>query len=578
MTQYLLEGIETPRKGRFSWASLLGLLGAVALGASWLLPNHYVPWYFFHSDAMAFIAVFAWLVSIQLRGEADEVVPRVVIVILLAVAIPWAQWAAGLLGFAGEAWVATLYLGGLAASVLVGFRWARQANGEAVLLETIVAATFIGGFISTGLSLAQWLRLEDALGIFVANLGDTARPFANLAQPNLLATLLVMSVVAAAWLYESNRIGRWGLATAVLFLTVGLCLTQSRAGYLSAAVVCAWWIFKARTVSARRLELWWAPGWLLAIALVAFGLHHLSAAFDLADDRAVAIYDNNGRWLMWKQIARGILESPWGGYGWEHTTAAQMTGAISHPGDLATAYAHDIFLDMFAWLGIPLGLAVCVAAVWWVGSRALQTKGRVGVFAFALALPVLAHSVVEFPFAYAVFLFPAGIMLGAVEGASVRTRAAVLQAWRRHVAMALTLGWAALGVQVVREYGPAEDDFRFLRFEAMHMGKTPGTHSRPSFVLLSQMAGLLDVGRIQPHPGMTDQEIGEVRNVTLRYPWAPPAVLYAAVLEANGRQAEADRQLEVIRGMYGPRYFADAKLRLDDLRTHWQEPASAGRR
>jgi O-antigen ligase len=577
MTEYLLQGIETPRKGRFSWASLLALLGAVALGASWLLPNHYVPWYFFHSDAMAFAAVVAWLLSVQSRGGADEVVPRVVLAVLLGIAIPWAQWAAGLLGFAGEAWVATLYLGGLAASLLIGFRWAHQAEGEAVLLETVVAATFVGGMISTGLSLVQWLRLEDALGIFIANLGDTARPFANLAQPNLLATLLVMSVVAAAGLYESARIGRWGLAAAVLFLTVGLCLTQSRAGYLSATVVSAWWVVKAQTVAARRLQLWWAPVWLLTIVLVAAGLHYLSALFDLADDRAVAIYDNNGRWLMWKQIARGILESPWVGYGWEHTTAAQMTGAISHPGDLATAYAHDIFLDILAWLGLPLGLVVCGAAIWWVASRALRTNGRLGVFAFALALPVLAHSIVEFPFAYAVFLFPAGIMLGAVEGAQAGAPATMPGAWRR-LALVATLAWAALGIQVVREYGPAEDDFRFLRFEAMHMGKTPASHSRPTFVLLSQMAALLDVGRIQPHPGMTDEEIREVRNVTLRYPWAPPAVLYEAVLDANGRKAEAARQLEVIRGMYGSRYFADASLRLEDLRTQWQERASAGQR
>jgi O-antigen ligase len=576
MTEFL-EGMETPRKGRFSWTSLLALLGAVALGASWLMPNHYVPWYFFHSDALAFVAVFAWLVSVQARPAADHVVPPAVVVVLCAMAVPWAQWAAGLIGFAGEAWVATLYIGGLAASLLIGYRWARQPDGEAGLLATVVAAVFVSGMISTGLSLVQWLRVEDLLGIFIANLGDTARPFANLAQPNLLATLLVMSVVAAAWLHESGRIGRWGLAAAVLFLTVGLCLTQSRAGYLSAAVVSAWWVLKARNVPDRRLHAWWAPAWLLAIAVVAAVLHAVSAAFELADDRLVPIYDNNGRWLMWKQVARGILESPWFGYGWEHTTAAQMSGAISHPGDLATAYAHDIFLDVFAWVGIPLGLIACVTAVWWVGSAAFRAKGRLAVFAFGLALPVLAHSVVEFPFAYAVFLFPAGIMLGAVAGAQARAAPTLAPGWRG-AALALTIGWAALGVQVVREYGPAEDDFRFLRFEAMHMGNTPASHTRPTFVLLTQMAALLDVGRVQPRPGMTEQEIAQVRNVTLRYPWAPPAVLYEAVLEANGWQAEAARQLQVIRGMYGPRYFTDAQVRLDDLRAQWRQPASAGQR
>src|SRR6185369_2295516 len=103
--------LETPREGRFSWGGLLRLVGLMCLGISWLMPNHYLPWYAFHSDAMAFLAVFAWLLSLEAEGTKTISIPRLAVLVAAATALPWLQYAGGLLGFAGEAWLATLYLG-----------------------------------------------------------------------------------------------------------------------------------------------------------------------------------------------------------------------------------------------------------------------------------------------------------------------------------------------------------------------------------------------------------------------------------------------------------------------------------
>jgi hypothetical protein len=568
---------ETPRKGRFSWGSLLRLAGLMCLGLSWLMPNHYLPWYFFHTDAMAFLAVFAWLLSLQLEDPetSSHQVPRLALFVLAIAALPWAQVAGGLLGFAGEAWIATLYLGGFAASIFVGFAWARQSDVESTLLETVAAAILFAALVSTGLCLIQWLRLEEWLGIFVGNLGDTGRPFANLLQPNLLGTLMVMSVVVLAWLYEARRIGGWGLGLGGVFLTVGLSFTQSRAGYMSALAVITWWFFKGAAQQPARMRRWWAPAWLLLLATFSAILPRLSVALDLAGHRPVSLFDNNGRWLMWKQIARGIIESPWVGYGWDHTPAAQMAGSITYPGKLATGYAHNIALDAMAWLGVPLGLLLCLAGAIWLVRRARSIRDRVPVFALALALPVIVHSVFEFPFAYAVFLFPVGIMVGVIEG-SHRDSATVKIA--RVWMLAFSVALAALGWQVAREYVLAEDDFRFLRFEALRMGTTPASHSRPDFLLLTQMDALLEVGRIKPAPGMSAEQIERVRYVTVKYSWAPPSFLYAAVLEANGLRAQAARQMQIVNGMYGRAFYTDASARLGELRDQWRDGASIPRR
>ena len=98
----LAEQIETPREGRFSWDGLLRLIGLVSLGMSWLMPNHYLPWYAFHSDAMAFVAVFAWMLSLAVNSDKAIEIPRLFLVVIAAIAIPWFQFGGGLLGFAGE--------------------------------------------------------------------------------------------------------------------------------------------------------------------------------------------------------------------------------------------------------------------------------------------------------------------------------------------------------------------------------------------------------------------------------------------------------------------------------------------
>jgi hypothetical protein len=568
----LAEQIETPREGRFSWDGLLRLIGLVSLGMSWLMPNHYLPWYAFHSDAMAFVAVFAWMLSLAVNSDKAIEIPRLFLVVIAAIAIPWFQFGGGLLGFAGEAWLASLYLGGFAGSICIGFRWVRSPEAEDVLLQTVIAATLVAGLISTGLCFFQWLLLEDWLGIFIANIGATGRPFANLAQPNLLATLLVMSVVALAWTYESRRIGGWGLACGAAFLTIGLSFTQSRAGYLSVSAVCVWWWLKHSALGAPRLKRWWPAVWILMLGLFATVLPKISIAFELAGNRPVPLFDNNGRWLMWKQIIAGILESPWIGYGWDHTPAAQMAGAIRYPGQLATGYAHNFGLDAMAWLGVPLGVGVCALGVFWLVSRAWAAYGRLPILSFALALPVLVHSLFEFPFAYAFFLFPVGIMIGVIE--AFHPEAAATRMSKRWI-LALSIGLATLGFQIAREYVPAEEDFRFLRFESMRMGTTPQGRLRPEFLVLSQMEALLDVGRTKPTTGMSIEQIERIRFVTIKYSWAPPAFLYAAVLEANGLHEQAAHQMRVIRGMYGKTYYSGAVSRLEELRGEWTDRASA---
>lgn len=553
---------ETPRKGRFSLAHRLYLVGAGCLCLGWLVPNHYLPWVFFYSDAAAVLGLLLLCLGLGLERHPDAGrMPAVALACAAFMLVPWLQHVTGLVGYAGEAWVAALYLLVVCASLYMGYQAARRGSAE--LLESVLGAVVAGALLSVLLSVFQWLRLEDRLGIFIANMGVTGRPFANLAQPNLMATLLVMGAVSVAWLHDRSRItGRFAAVLACI-LAVGMAFAQSRAGYLSAIGVAVWWFWKRRSVTQARLPAWGPLAWLVSVFAFALMLPVLSNAFGLAGDRDVPLFDNNGRWLMWKQVWNGVLAAPWTGYGWGHTGAAQMAGSPGHPGLLVTAYAHNMALDLFAWFGFPLGIAICLVLLLWIGNRATGAQGHTGVFAFALALPVLLHSQFEFPFAYAMFLIPTGFALGMLE--AVHARSWTVRAPR--VLMAATFGaMAILAYGVGRDYLLAEDDFRIVRFESMRLGKTPATHTRPELPVLTQLDALATVGRLRPQAGMTAAQIDQVRRVALTYPWAPLALKYALVLEANGQADAARTQMQIILDTFGPSYHADALSRMQQLR------------
>lgn len=552
----------TPREGRFSWAGLLWVLGLALLTLSWLLPNHYPPWATFHSDVVAFAAFGAFAFAAGAGAPAPVVRSLAPCVVLALAAVPVLQHACGLLSFHGDALLAVIFLAGLAGSLYLGLR---QGSDEGVARKTVAGfaiAFAVAGCASTWLAIVQWLRMEEIMGIFIANIGESQRPFANFGQPNLFGTLVVMAVASTALLYEQRKLGPAATAAIAFFLSLGLALAQSRAAFLAAGVTFAWWLLARPTTLRLRpaVALPWAA-WFCACAAA---LPWLSVVLEFAGSRNTTLFDNNGRILMWRQVLAGIEEAPWTGYGWGQTAAAQMAGSVDHPGMLATIYAHNLPLDLAAWFGIPLGLVLMLAGSAWVIRRLLRAREATGFHALAIGLPVAVHSLVEFPFAYAYFLFPVALMAGVARG--LETGASRSAPARARWLVPLAAAWLALAGAMAWEYVDVEEDFRFVRFESMRVGKTPESHVPPVLHLNDQMGSMLRVARIKPVPAMDDAAIEEARKVSRRFPWAPLSLRYAAVLLANGRTAEADAQMRVVRGMYGEAYYRSALERLEEVK------------
>ncbi len=555
MTQALSQRAETPRKGRFLWVLFLAGLGSFALLASWLAPNHYPPWTSFHGETAAFAALCCFCAA---RGFTPEpAIPgRVPLLALLLIAIVWAQWAAGQIAYFGDALVSTLHIVGFALAWWLGensTRLGSQVDPFLLLAALIVA----GAVVSVYIALLQWLRLEGMLGVLAAERGPGMRAYGNLGQPNHLSTLVLMATMSALALHTRGVLKRWHLVALAVWLSAGLTFAESRSALLGALAAGSLIVAKRADLPQlpwRRLVAgWW--GLLLGLALL---WPSLNEVLYLQPPREAQLTDDNARVVMWKQSIAGIGESPWLGYGWRQTGVGQKAGAIHVGGWLPTDYAHNIVLDVLLWVGLPLGLLLAGIAAWWLVRALLRLRGPTQVFAYAVLVPLLVHSLFEFPFAYSYFLFPAAWLLGLLA----QLQGPALDAggtWVRRGALAVTLLFGVLGAAVVAEYLEVEEDYRVMRFELRRVGKRPADHQAPDLKLLTQLDETLKLARLRPTVGMPERDIERLRVASTSFGWVWLHLSYAVALGLNGRAAEASRQLALIRAVYGPDLYAQVK-------------------
>ncbi len=535
--------------------------GLLLLGLSWLATEHFAPWLSFHSEVLSFAAVF-FLVSAQLVGpDKKTVLPTISIALLLVALIPPVQWIAGISFFAGDAVMCSLYLTGLAMALAVGYSWSVRMDLRGSKVQGLMLVLSAGAILSAGVGWVQWFSVEQIGGTLVVP-SSTGRAIGNLAQPNQLATLLLMGMAAYTYLYKQRVVAGATFVVGVIFMSVALAMTQSRTAWLSALFMVMFWGWKSRHM-AMRLSAYVGVLWLGLTFLLARLLPDISNALLITSKALPRSVDSSGsRWGIWQQVTHAIGQSPWVGYGWNQTFTAQTAGASAYASDQNYTYAHNVVLDLLAWSGVPIGATIVLGLGWWICTRMARTTSTEGVVAMLALLPFTVHSLLEFPFAYAYFLFTAGLLMGIVEASSAVNAYLRLA---KPLAAAVLGGWILVSAWVVMEYIAIEEDYRVVRFENLRIGATPTSYAVPDIRLLSQMRAMLIAARIEVQPGMSREQIDMLRKAAMRFPYGLLAYKYALALALNGDAPAASRQMRLIRDIFGARYYADSKASLKKL-------------
>ena len=460
-------------------------------------------------------------------------------ILLGAACIPLVQAAIGLIPFWGQAWTASAYLLGLLAAVLLGRQWTlwKPVWMGNILFGAVLAASIV----STGMALYQWLGMAQDRGlmdIWVIGLAQD-RPYANLGQPNQLATLLLWGLVSCGWFAWQRQIGVGVACVGALWIVLGLALTQSRSGFLGlcAIVLAVWWWRRLwSNPNTAKYVMALVPAYFLSYAAAGF----LSSLLMLdLPNSALLRTMGEVRPALWAAAVDAALQEPWLGYGWNGVLNAHLAVAERHR-ELPTLFGHthNLFLDLVIWCGVPLGVmlsAVCVAWVWQAGRRVNDSSQAIY---FIFLVPVGLHAMLELPLHYAYFLLPAGLAMGALSGQ--------LRIWE--FAAPTRRGWlAAVGVLagaslvltlIIRDYFEVEGAVRDARMKLarIRMDKPPAP---PDVVLLGQFRTLLDLELLEPAENRSPEQVQAARDLTVSVVNYRTLSGLPVVLALNGHVPEA---------------------------------------
>jgi len=523
-------------------------VAAVGLVWAWLMPNHYPPWTAFHAEAMSALALLPVAVWSALQRQKLE--PLAVAAFALSL-VPLAQALGGQIYFAGDAWMAWLYIAGFGLMVQCGSNLVREGRGSSALqvIVPIQVGVIFASLVSAGMAGRQWLDLG-FVSFFVVEKSADSRPYANLAQPNQLASLLMMGLASIAFLYEAKKVRASLALLAAFVIAAGIAMTQSRTALLGFALTWVAYVGLRRRaglritfaaligVTAFYLLLAWIWPWLDEALL-------LKHAPSLTERMG-----SNLRLVLWRSMLAAVSMHPLAGWGWGQVGVAQQAVALDFP---PTYWwfesAHNLFFDLALWAGIPVSLGVAACLFAWIFKR---VRDCVDPLSWCLLIAIgciFCHAMVEFPLSYAYLLLPVGLLMGALGGGSADVAPA--QSGRRlRTAQRLLLGAVSIlalaaYAKVVMEYLVLEQEWRDLRLSRALVGAEEPPPS-PNIVLLTQLKARADYLRIDPAGPGSEAQLEMMGHVAKRYGTATFMFPYARSLALAGRRADAEREIEIM--------------------------------
>lgn len=530
---------------------MLYALGFIAVGLAWLLPGHYFPWRSFQQEVLATSGAALIVLGALLRPPARWQAPTAAWFAAALALLPLAQWAGGRLTYFTDALLPSLYLLAFALTATAA-RQATEGSG----------ARFIGGWywtvitvaiVSSAIGLVQWLDIGIGSLPFV-EVPQGTRVFANLVQPNHLASLLCLGVVAVLWCSETGRLGRVSAWLAVLLFMVVIAATRSRSAWLFAAVVLLAWVGWRRRAGVTTPMPAIAAG-LVVFAALTLSIEALNSALMLSPAQAMESRLKGGtRPIHWATLWDAAWRHPWLGHGWLQVGPAQQAATLDHPPSHEwITYSHNIVLDLMVWNGAIPGLILAGLMSWWLLRRVAACRSVDGFF-LLLAIGVLAgHSIVEFPLVYLYFLLPCALLVGmldSVEPVAARAARVAPRRWQVATVWVLLLGMMAwIAIEYLRVESSAQDmafwEARYRRATGAEEAPQP-----PPVRLLDSQQEFIWFRRTEARPGMSSAEVQRMKRLSERF--SPPAALlkYALVAGLNGQVHEAQRALRLICHMW----------------------------
>ncbi|ENX12878.1 hypothetical protein F894_02798 [Acinetobacter sp. CIP 51.11] len=519
----------------------LALIAAILISLAWLMPVHYRPWVTYTGELYAFFALFA-LAAIGLKEKLR--IPVVGLPLLVLACVPLIQFLMEQVFFFSTAMMGFIFVFSFWLSSVLGYNF---SIGNYKREETFAHLSYV--FLASGtltgiITICQWTNLDATLPGMV-NISGNQRPYANFAQPNNMATFLVMALMSCLYLYEKKKIQtKWLFACAAL-IVMGVALSQSRTAWVAAIAIILYLGFY-QYKSVIRLKWYYSIAWFIffIFCIVAFPLLSQLAAqamnTDVVQSRDVVsrATGDMSRIAIWQQMLAAIQAQPWFGYGWYQTSAAFVSVSDTVQGPVWIRSAHNFIIDFLIWNGLIIGLPFLA----YFGYLGFQLQRWVNtpesVIGILMIGAFVTHAMFEFPQHYAYFLLPVGFILGTVLAQNPKIKTITLPSiWMK---LTFSLGVILLLV-IYRDYDVAVPKLgQSIRYE-MQLEKI--TNEKPIY-LLTEFNHRIAWIRVNPYRKMSEDEIHQYEKLVVSYPTKYNFLKYIRLLAYNGYVDEAQHQLQ----------------------------------
>ncbi|WP_347456179.1 Wzy polymerase domain-containing protein [Acinetobacter thermotolerans] len=519
---------------------MLALIAAILISLAWLIPVHYRPWVTYTGEIYAFFSLFA-LAAIFLKEKIK--LPTISLPLLALACVPLSQLLVGQVFFFSVAMMGALYVLSFWLAIVLGYNLSiGQFDREGTF--TNLSYVFLASGTITGLiALCQWSNL-DAVLPGMMNISGTTRPFANFAQPNNMATFLLIALMSCLYLYEKKKIQtKWLIACAVPIL-MGIALSLSRTAWVASIAILLYLVFY-QYKGIIRLKWYYSTAWLLFFIFCIF-LFPLLSPF-IAQLTGMDIYSRElvsratgdmSRMAIWKQMLHAIAAEPWWGYGWYQTSVAFVSITDTVQGPVWIRSAHNFIIDFLLWNGAVIGVPF-LAYFGYLGYQLQRwVKTPESVIGMLMIGAFVTHMMFEFPQHYAYFLLPVGFIIGTVLAQRADSyKAFTMPTWFMKVIFVVGV---ILLVMIYRDYDTAVSKLgQAIRYE--HEPEKI-TNQKPIY-LLTEFNHRINWIRLNPYSKVGKEDIHQYEKLVASYPTKYNFIKYIRLLAYNGYIDEAHHQL-----------------------------------
>lgn len=524
-------------------------LSAMLLSAAWLLPFHKTPWTTFGSEVLTFLAALALLVTLL---NQQIKIPKPQLIALPILFIPLLQWGFGQVIYISNALLCTAYIAMFWLMIIAGYNLSLNDGRKKVFRAFSVLLVFIG-LISSLIAILQWLQLSSYFSPYM-NILKGNRPYANFAQPNNLATFLSMGLLGCLYFYEKRIVPNLVLVPMSLIFIFTIALTQSRTSWVVCLFILVYLGIK-QFKQQKRFSFIQLLSWVAVfIAIISFlpYLNHLIESVSnqqIAETASVVERASSGylRFDMWSQVLVALSEHPWFGYGWNQTGIAQITAFDLYPSHEWYKSAHNVILDVLVWNGIPIGLMIIAYFGCWLFWLNKGVRDTESIIATLMVSAILIHAMLEYPIHYAYFLLPMGFLLGIIQAQYPKLPSKIMSPW---ILGTLLIVGVILTAMIYRDYN-------LYREQSVLAGKTaPLSQSQQEIMnqdiwVLTQFKERVWWIGSNPATKLSYAELVHMGRMVANLASKYDLYKYAQVLAFNGRKAEAEHQLWILKTLHG---------------------------